>query len=88
MKILISLFTVPSTDPGPDAVSSVHDLLLRATLTNTGDETLQLLNEPRTALSKRSTDNFVIRHASGFRPRFVGLNVMSTSPADMSADVV
>jgi len=56
-------------------VDSVEDLKLVATLTNNGAETVQILNDPRGALSKMPTDTFAISDASGSTPSFSGIKV-------------
>lgn len=54
----------------------MHNLDLKTTLTNTGDETLKLLNDPRGALNKLSTDSFsVVNEATGASPSFLGFKV-------------
>ncbi|KAG9081839.1 hypothetical protein FRC07_014400, partial [Ceratobasidium sp. 392] len=47
---------------------------VKATLKNTGDETLKLLNDPRTVLSKAKTNTFAISSESG-SPAFTGIKV-------------
>jgi hypothetical protein len=44
-------------------------------VTNTGDETLKILNDPRGPLSKIPTDTFVITDAAGSNPDFTGVRV-------------
>ena len=61
--------------PGPDAVDSVEHLKIVATVTNTGDETLKVLNDPRGPLNKSPTDTFVITDAKGSQPSFTGIKV-------------
>ncbi|KAF4622161.1 hypothetical protein D9613_009110 [Agrocybe pediades] len=58
---------------GPDSVTAVYNLHVVTTLTNTGDDTLKLLNHPGTVLSKLPTHNFDITHESGARPSFRGV---------------
>ncbi|KAF8600383.1 peptidyl-Lys metalloendopeptidase [Ceratobasidium sp. AG-I] len=57
---------------GPTSVVDVNSLSIKATLKNTGDETLKLLNDPRTVLSKAKTNTFNIASASG-SPKFTGI---------------
>ena len=59
---------------GPEAVDGVQNLKVVTTLTNTGDETLKLLNDPRGLLSnKLPTQSFQITHQdSGAKPSFTG----------------
>ncbi|KAG9121877.1 hypothetical protein FRC07_001978 [Ceratobasidium sp. 392] len=59
---------------GPSNVVDVHGLSVKATLKNTGDETLKLLNDPRTVLSKAKTNTFAISSKSG-SPAFTGIKV-------------
>ncbi|KAF7793420.1 hypothetical protein EIP86_004532 [Pleurotus ostreatoroseus] len=42
-------------------------------MTNTGDETLMLLNDPRGPLSKIPAETFSIVHESDDAPQFVGV---------------
>ena len=60
---------------GPEAVDSVEHLKIVATVTNTGDETLKVLNDPRRPLNKLPTDTFVITDATGAQPSFTGIKV-------------
>lgn len=60
---------------GPDDVSDVADLKLTATLTNTGDSTLKLLNDPRGPLNTLPADTFDITDASGNTPAFTGIKL-------------
>ncbi|KDR79947.1 hypothetical protein GALMADRAFT_92107 [Galerina marginata CBS 339.88] len=60
---------------GPDAVESVESLKVVATITNTGDEKIKVLNDPRGPLSKLPTDTFAITDASGAQPSFTGIKV-------------
>jgi len=60
---------------GPDAVESVEHLKVVATITNTGDEALKVLNDPSGALNNLPTDTFVIANAQGARPSFTGVQV-------------
>lgn len=55
-------------------VNDASDLKVTATVTNTGDETLKLLNDPRGPLSnKLPTETFQITHQdSGAKPSFTG----------------
>ncbi|CAE6457987.1 unnamed protein product [Rhizoctonia solani] len=57
---------------GPASVVDVNGLTVKATLKNTGDVLLKLLNDPRTVLSKAKTNTFSITSASG-TPKFTGL---------------
>jgi len=61
--------------PGSQAVDSVEDLKIVATITNTGDETLKVLNDPRGPLNKLPTDTFVITDAKGSQPSFTGIKL-------------
>lgn len=63
---------------GADKVNGVDNLKLVATVVNTGDETLKLLNDPRGPLSKMPTETFLIEHeATGATPAFTGVKVQS-----------
>lgn len=61
---------------GAEKVDGVNNLKIVATVVNTGDETLKLLNDPRGPLSKLPTETFEIVHeASGASPSFTGVKV-------------
>ncbi|KAI0756579.1 peptidyl-Lys metalloendopeptidase [Daedaleopsis nitida] len=60
---------------GPDAVDGVNNLKVSTTLTNTGDETLKLLNDPRGALHTLPANSFAITTDSGASPSFIGYKV-------------
>lgn len=63
---------------GPDTVEGVKNLKVVATVTNTGDQTLKLLNDPRGPLSKLPADTFSITDSSGKSPKFTGIKVTDT----------
>ncbi|KAJ7642405.1 peptidyl-Lys metalloendopeptidase [Mycena polygramma] len=58
---------------GPTEVSSVSALHVTATLVNTGDVELKLLNDPRTVLHTFETDSFSITDPAGNSPAFKGM---------------
>ncbi|KAM5544051.1 hypothetical protein V8D89_002237 [Ganoderma adspersum] len=60
---------------GSDAVHGVENFKVVATLTNTGDETLKLLNDPRGALHTLPANTFVITASDGSSPSFTGMGV-------------
>ncbi|KAI0375429.1 peptidyl-Lys metalloendopeptidase [Pilatotrama ljubarskyi] len=60
---------------GPEAVDGVDSLKVTTTLTNTGDETLKLLNDPRGALHTLPANSFSITTDAGESPSFVGVKV-------------
>ena len=65
---------------GADKVDGVDNLKVVATLVNTGDETLKLLNDPRGPLSKLPTATFLVSHdESGVAPAFTGAKVCFVS---------
>jgi hypothetical protein len=60
--------------PGADVVDGVKNLKLSATIVNTGDETLKLLNDPRSLLNKLPTHSFnIVNGANGATPKFRGV---------------
>ncbi|KAH9928459.1 peptidyl-Lys metalloendopeptidase [Epithele typhae] len=65
---------------GPTTVKGVSNLHVAATVTNTGDEALTLLRDPRGLLHDLPTNAFSIASASGAGPKFVGA-VVKYSPA-------
>ncbi|KAI0830740.1 peptidyl-Lys metalloendopeptidase [Trametes gibbosa] len=60
---------------GPEAVDGVNNLKVTTTLINTGDETLKLLNDPRSPLNALPANTFDITTDSGASPSFVGVKV-------------
>jgi peptidyl-Lys metalloendopeptidase len=82
-----SAFAVPGLSlhiSGPKTVEGIENLKLVATVNNTGDETLKLLNDPRGLLSTMPTRKFIIRNAAGEEPLFTGAMVKYV-PADHAA---
>ncbi|KAF7311760.1 Peptidyl-Lys metalloendopeptidase [Mycena indigotica] len=57
---------------GPKQAKGVGELIITATLINTGDVELKLLNDPRTVLNSFETDTFSITNAAGKSPVFQG----------------
>jgi len=61
---------------GPESVNTVDTLKVTATVTNTGDETVKLLNDPLSPLSKLPAETFKITSdATGATPSFTGVKV-------------
>ena len=60
---------------GSDAVDGVENFKVVTTLTNTGDETLKLLNDPRGALHTLPANTFAITTDDGASPSFSGVKV-------------
>ena len=61
---------------GPNIlVDGLENLRVTTTITNTGDETLKLLNDPRGTLSPFPENTFSITDATGSRPSFNGAKV-------------
>ena len=56
-------------------VDGLEYLKVTATVTNTGDETLKLLNDPRGVLNPFPEDTFSITDGTGSRPSFNGARV-------------
>lgn len=56
-------------------MNDVQNLKVIATVTNTGDETLKLLNDPRGPLSNMPADTFTIANLVGSSPSFTGIKV-------------
>lgn len=79
--ILISALAVSATPKlsltigGAEKSADSPALKVIATLTNTGNETLQLLNDPRGILSTIPTNTFRISSANGGDPTFNGLRL-------------
>jgi peptidyl-Lys metalloendopeptidase len=76
---------IPVLNLGPESVDNVVNLKVVATVTNTGDETLTILNDPHSPLSKLPADTFTISDASGASPAFTGIKVKYTPSAAIAA---
>jgi peptidyl-Lys metalloendopeptidase len=66
-------------------VTDVENLKLVATVTNTGTETLKILNDPLSPLSKLPAKTFTITDASGRSPIFTGIKVKYVPSAAIAA---
>ncbi|KAF5314762.1 hypothetical protein D9611_007174 [Ephemerocybe angulata] len=58
---------------GADSVTDVDNFKVSTVLTNTGDETLRILNDPLGPLSKLPTDTFAVVNSQGSAARFGGI---------------
>ncbi|QRV77984.1 peptidyl-Lys metalloendopeptidase [Ceratobasidium sp. AG-Ba] len=67
----------------PLHIVNIHGLVVRSTLTNTGNEALKIINSPNSVLSAYDTDPFVISSTRG-GPAFAGIRV-KWSPAAAAA---
>lgn len=73
----------------PDSVDGVQNLKLVAKVTNTGTDTLKLLNDPRTVLNRSPTHTFTITNVNGTSPVFTGIMVANTSRSALfSSDLI
>lgn len=54
-------------------MNTVENLKVVATVTNTGDETLKILNDPLGPLSKLPANTFIISDTKGASPKFTGI---------------
>jgi len=59
----------------PSAVNGVENLKVLITLTNDGDQTLKILNDPRGSLNSFPANTFSVTHSTGASPAFVGAKV-------------
>lgn len=57
---------------GLSIINGIENLKLVTTVTNIGDSTLKLFNDPRSVLSAMPIDKFVIRDSAGKEPWFTG----------------
>jgi peptidyl-Lys metalloendopeptidase len=71
--------------PGPESVNGVENLKVVATVTNTGDQTLKVLNDPRGPLSTLPANTFDITDSAGARPAFTGIRVKYSPEAAAAA---
>ncbi|CAE6460992.1 unnamed protein product [Rhizoctonia solani] len=65
-------FAVPQLELAILPSSGPNSLSVKSTLTNTGSETVKLLNDPRTVLSQAETETFLLTNANG-APDFTGI---------------
>ncbi|RDB29715.1 Peptidyl-Lys metalloendopeptidase [Hypsizygus marmoreus] len=70
---------------GPETVHDVDNLKVVTTVTNTGDETLKILNDPRGPLNKLAANTFAITDANGAVPAFTGVKVKYVPSAAIAA---
>lgn len=70
---------------GPEAVTGVDNLKVKATITNTGDEILKILNDPNSPLSTLPANTFKITDAKGVAPAFTGIKVKYSPAAAIAA---
>lgn len=80
----LTLFAVKLADPSlslhisvPQIVNGVGDLKVIVTTTNTGNETLKLLQDSRRLLRQMSVDKFVISNSASRKPSFIGIDPAS-----------
>ncbi|QRV78565.1 peptidyl-Lys metalloendopeptidase [Ceratobasidium sp. AG-Ba] len=66
--------TLKVTSPSA-AITDVDNLRVAATVANTGSETLRLLRDPRSPLSKYPTETFGVVNSNGARAGFTGMKV-------------
>ena len=58
---------------GAEAITSADSFQVATVITNTGDETVKLLNDPSGPLSKLPTDTFYITNSEGSSAVFGGI---------------
>jgi peptidyl-Lys metalloendopeptidase len=80
--VALALSAVVSAGPslklkvdGQKSVTDVENLKVVATLTNTGDQTIKLLNDPNSILSPIPAKTFKVTSGSGKTPDFTGVKV-------------
>ncbi|KAG6908007.1 hypothetical protein DXG01_006542 [Tephrocybe rancida] len=84
----VAVSAVPSLSvkvAGEPAVAGVDKLVVKTTITNTGDEILTLLNHPESPLSKLPADTFKITDATGAKPAFTGIKAKYSPAAAIAA---
>ncbi|KAK0201350.1 hypothetical protein DFS33DRAFT_1346499 [Desarmillaria ectypa] len=59
----------------PTSLSDVSNLEVVTTIVNSGDETVKLLNDPRTVLSSWATESFTVINSAGISADFTGVAV-------------
>ncbi|KAH7322239.1 hypothetical protein B0J17DRAFT_723572 [Rhizoctonia solani] len=76
--LVLQAFALPQVQLTLLPSSGHNSLSVRSTVTNTGSETVKLLNDPHTVLSDAATERFIITNANG-SPDFTGIR-MKYSP--------
>jgi peptidyl-Lys metalloendopeptidase len=66
-------------------VTDVENFKVVATVTNTGTETLKILNDPLSPLSKLPAETFTISDASGHPATFIGIRAKYAPSAAIAA---
>ena len=79
-----SSLTVKTSVPNVE-VDGLQNLKVIVTVSNTGNEILKLLNDPRGVLSSLPEHSFTVTNAAGSHPRFSGAKV--NHPSGSLADV-
>ena len=67
------MFNIPPL--APSSLTDVSALEVITTVTNTGDEEVTLLKDPRTVLSSWATQSFVVTGENGVEAKFNGVAV-------------
>ncbi|CAE6405943.1 unnamed protein product [Rhizoctonia solani] len=70
--VFLPVFAIPQLELTLLPPSGSSSLSVKSTLTNTGSETVKLLNDPHTVLSNAATETFIITNANG-SPDFTGI---------------
>lgn len=79
--------TLPSLSlrvSGPENIEGIENLKLVATITNTCNQTMKLLNVPGSPLSKAPAEIFWVRDVAGNKPLFTGIRVIEYVPSMVS----
>ncbi|KAF8740052.1 hypothetical protein AX14_008960 [Amanita brunnescens Koide BX004] len=58
---------------GPEYIDHVRDLRVFSTITNNGEDTLNILHDPRGVLSDLPADKFLITNERNLQPKFIGI---------------
>ncbi|KAL1680582.1 hypothetical protein EV122DRAFT_262037 [Schizophyllum commune] len=72
---------------GPTDVTDVENLKVTTTITNTGDETLKLFNDPNSALSTLPANTFAISNSAGAVPQFTGIKAKYSLDAVVAKNI-
>ena len=72
---------------GPSVVDVMDELRVTINVTNTGTESLKLVELPFSPLSPLHVDLFAIENEGGLRPQFVGKQVSRSLPQMFHGDL-
>ncbi|KAK0222392.1 hypothetical protein IW262DRAFT_1448336 [Armillaria fumosa] len=74
-SVVSATWSLTISTSSPASVADVSSLEVVTTVVNSGDETVKLLNDPRTVLSSWATESFTVVNSAGIPADFTGVAV-------------